>query len=106
MVATVGSDSSGRVWAFPSGRLLTVLLGHTNYVTSAAFSPDNFSVVTTSDDRTAQVWKPDTGAIRAVLGGDADSVTGAYVPQGRHRGRDGEQRRHRQGLGSEASSPS
>ena len=54
-----------------------VLAGHTGPVRSAAFSPDDSKIVTTSDDRTARVWQASTGAQLYELTGHAESVKSA-----------------------------
>jgi WD40 repeat protein len=60
----------------PSERVHPILLeGHTDSVTSAAFSPDGTRVVTASDDGTAIVWNAVTGASIAVLQGHGGPLT-------------------------------
>ena len=39
-----------------TGNCLHTLQGHTDYVTSASFSPDGTTLVTASGDRTAKIW--------------------------------------------------
>ena len=56
---------------------LTVLAGHTDAVTAAAFSPDGSRIVTASADDTARTWNARTGAPEAVLAGHSDRVLGA-----------------------------
>jgi WD40 repeat protein len=75
LLVTTSTDGTARVWALPSGVLVTDLIGHTNQVTGAAFSSDGASVVTWSLDGTARVWDARRGATRAVLAGSADAVT-------------------------------
>ena len=60
------------------------LRGHTDTVTSAAFSPDGRQVVTASVDGTARVWDAATGQSLAVLTGHTGWVWNAvFSPDGR-----------------------
>ena len=54
--------------------------GHSNPVTTVAFSPDGTRIVTASLDGTARVWKAETGAELAVLRGHRGAVTAADSP--------------------------
>jgi WD40 repeat protein len=66
-----------------SGALRTVLDGHSNFVTSASFSPDGALILTTSRDKTARVWDAATGAPLAVLRGHRGGVrSGTFAPDG------------------------
>ncbi len=57
--------------------------GHTDTVTSAAFSPDGTRVVTASSDGTARVWDAKTGATLATLSGHTGAVhSAAFSPDG------------------------
>ena len=67
--------------AFPTAP--TVLTGHTDYILSAAFSPDGQRVVTASRDGTARVWDARTGHALATLQGHTDIVWSAvFSPDG------------------------
>ncbi len=60
------------------------LAGHTDTVTSAAFSPDGTLVVTASNDSTAKVWDVATGNEVHTLAGHTDTVTSAaFSPDGK-----------------------
>jgi len=60
------------------------LRGHTDFATSAAYSPDGASIVTASGDGTARVWDAKSGQQKMVLEGDAGPVwSAAYSPDGR-----------------------
>jgi WD40 repeat protein len=64
-------------------RELRVLEGHTDRVTSAAFSPDGTRVVTASWDNTARLWDAAAGKALATLAGHTDQVTSAaFSPDG------------------------
>ena len=43
------------------------LTGHSNYVTSVAYSPDGKHIVTGSEDSTVKVWDSQTGKEVSVL---------------------------------------
>jgi WD40 repeat protein/serine/threonine protein kinase len=63
---------------------LIQLNGHTNGVSSAAFSPDGTRIVTASYDDTAQVWDAATGKPVAQLNGHtADVNSAAFSPDGK-----------------------
>jgi WD40 repeat protein len=72
------------VWDVATGEALHTLAGHTDWVTSAAFSPDGQRVVTASDDGTARVWDAATGQGLHTLAGHTDWVSSAaFSPDGR-----------------------
>jgi WD40 repeat protein len=52
---TASADGTARLWNL-SGEELAVLEGHTDWVWSAAFSPDGERLLTASDDGTARLW--------------------------------------------------
>ena len=67
-------------------RVRAVLVGHTNWVNSAAWSPDGTRIATASKDNTARIWDAQSGAPLAVLEGHKDSLNGlltaAWSPDG------------------------
>jgi len=56
-----------RLYNFTSGKLVTLLKGHTNAVASLAFSPDNRYLVSGSGDNNAIIWNLESKA--SALGG-------------------------------------
>ena len=63
--------------------LRVTLQGHDNWVTSAAFSPDESRIVTASYDKTARVWDAKSGAALLTLQGHDNRVTSAaFIPDG------------------------
>src|SRR5450631_2428653 len=61
-----------------------VILHHSGFVNTAAFSPDGKQVVTASDDKTARVWDAESGRALAILTGHLDLVTtAAFSPDGK-----------------------
>jgi hypothetical protein len=59
LIATARGDNLAQVWKVPTGEVVSAFTNHTNWVWSAAFSPDSDLVITTgSHDYTARVWEP------------------------------------------------
>ena len=63
-----------------------VLQGHTDWVTTVAFSPDGRHIVSSSNDSTIRLWDAQTGCqVGTPLQGHTSSVLSvAFSPDGRH----------------------
>lgn len=60
----IKKHSGIKIWNSFSGECLFDLLGHTDYVNSAQFSPDGKWIVTASYDNTSKIWDALTGKHR------------------------------------------
>ncbi len=61
-VASGGADNTVRLWNAETGQPIGApLTGHTDVVTSVAFSPDGRRVATGSADNTVRLWNAETG---------------------------------------------
>jgi WD40 repeat protein len=93
LVATASDDQTARLWNAADGSLVRSLApvfqggvlvsGHSNSVTSVAFSPDGARVLTGSVDRTAILWDVASGAqIRSLVGHTDRVASVAFSPDG------------------------
>jgi WD40 repeat protein len=70
LVALGGGDNRIRIWNTSSGKIITILEGHTDRVIAAAFSPDGTMLLTGSWDETARLWDMATGKTLHVFSDD------------------------------------
>jgi WD40 repeat protein len=93
-VLTGSSDRTARVWSTINGHLTeefapvfnngTLVAGHSDAITSVAYSPDGTLVATGSADKTAQLWDVATGSKLRTLSAHTDAVTGVgFSPDGK-----------------------
>ncbi|MEG4199540.1 serine/threonine-protein kinase [Microcoleus sp. Pol12A5] len=67
----------------PTWRCVHTLVGHSNAVTSVAFSPDGATLASGSEDKTIEMWKLETGKRWYTLTAHSDWVTCvAFSPDG------------------------
>ena len=68
----------------PTWKCVHTLVGHSNAVTSVAFSPDGQTLASGSEDKTIEMWKLDAGKRWYTLTGHSDWVTCvAFSPDGK-----------------------
>ncbi len=84
-------ENTARLWDAQTGELLQELVGHTDAIRSASFSPDGRYILTSSDDFTTRLWDAQTGrqiqlyrdsASRYAMISAAMSQDGRYVLTG------------------------
>jgi eukaryotic-like serine/threonine-protein kinase len=66
-VAGAMSDRTVRLWD-SSGKLISVLRGHSDMVMDVAFSPDGSQLASASYDKTIRIWELTTGRYRVLRG--------------------------------------
>jgi WD40 repeat protein len=80
------TDRTVVVWEFGEGEHVGVrhrLMGHADWVTAVAVSPDDRCVASGSCDRTVRLWRTDTAEPLKVLDGHITQVAGlAWSPDG------------------------
>ena len=80
-LVTTAKDHKAVLWklnSLESGQSLTdptVFAGHSNWVTSAQFSPDSKRLVTFSDDKNAIYWNVENNLNRVILSGHEERLT-------------------------------
>ena len=65
-VASVGEDTTVRLWDGQTGFSKAALAGHTDPAYCCAFSPDGRTVASASSDGTVRLWDARTGEVLAV----------------------------------------
>jgi len=84
LLAAAGEDRLIRLHDARSGALVQTLQGHTEAITSLAFSPDGGLLLSTSADKTARIWDAASGRLLHTLEGHTEYVySGAFSPDGR-----------------------
>jgi WD40 repeat protein len=81
LILTTSDDGTARVWYSSSGASVSILRGHLDDVTDAAFSNNGAHAVTTSRDMTARLWDIATGGQIIVLSGHEGGVSAVAFTQ-------------------------
>jgi WD40 repeat protein len=81
---SASEDLTLKIWHAAARDEIATLRGHSDFVTSAAYSPDGSRIVSGSDDQTLKVWNADKGVAVTTLRGHISSVTSCgYSPDGK-----------------------
>jgi WD40 repeat protein len=67
-------DNIVKIWDVQSGQLINTLIGHTDWVNSVAYSPDNLRIVSGSHDRDIKIWDALSGQLLNTLDGHIGMV--------------------------------
>jgi WD40 repeat protein/type IV secretory pathway VirB10-like protein len=81
LLASASLDNTVRLWDVKTQTPLGELTGHTSFVNSVAFSPDNKYLASGSDDNTVRVWDVETKALLSDEKGEKGELKGhtSYV---------------------------
>jgi len=75
LVSAGWDDHVAKVWNVGDGRLMATLVGHSERLMAAEFSPDGETIATGSFDRTARLWSARTGELLRNIPGPVHAVT-------------------------------
>ena len=75
-------DKTVKLWDAATGALLRTFEGHSDAVTSVAFSPDGTRVLSGSWDTTVRIWSLQTGELLASMIGERDGEWLTITPKG------------------------
>ncbi len=77
-------DKTIRTWNLQTGKLKSILAGHSEGVLSLAISPDGKMLVSGSDDYTMKIWNLQTGELTSTLSGNRGTVWSVAIsPDGK-----------------------
>jgi WD40 repeat protein len=79
LAASGSDDQTVRLWDTASGRLLTILTGHTEPVWGVALTEDGQAVASASFDGTIRLWDTETGQLLATMLGHEGRVCGVAL---------------------------
>jgi WD40 repeat protein len=83
-VASGSADNTIKLWDIRKGKCFKTLYGHTNSVSSVAFSPDGQTLVSGSADHTVRLWDIRNGqCVKICLGHSNRVASVAFSPDGK-----------------------
>ena len=83
MLVSAGSDYSARIWDVPSMQLKAALVGHTDDVDMAAFSPDDQFIATCALDRTIKIFDLGGRCLKTMTGHTGNVLSVAWSSDGK-----------------------
>ncbi|MFA6920686.1 MAG: hypothetical protein WC216_02490, partial [Gallionella sp.] len=78
LLVSSGSDYSARIWEVPTMQLKAVLVGHTDDVDTAVFSPDDQYIATCALDRTLKIFDLAGRCLKTMTGHTGNVLTVAW----------------------------
>jgi WD40 repeat protein len=76
-IATVGSDHTVGIWDGETGKRISTIKGHKDWILNVTFSPDSKTVLTASNDETARLWETASGKQARVFQGHTAGLNDA-----------------------------
>ncbi len=83
MLVSASSDYSARIWEIPSMQLKAALIGHSDDVDTAVFSPDDQYVATCALDRTLKIFDLYGRCLKTLTGHTGNVLTVAWSCDGK-----------------------
>jgi eukaryotic-like serine/threonine-protein kinase len=81
----IALNRTAQVWDIPQRRLLYTYHGHSDVVTTVAWSPDGTRIASGSTDKSVQIWKAETGEQTFFSSGQSDIIRSvAWSPDSRY----------------------
>lgn len=78
MLVSAGSDYSARIWEVPTMQLKAALIGHTDDVDTAVFSPDDRYIATCALDRSIKIFDLQGQCLKTMTGHTGNVLTVAW----------------------------
>lgn len=83
ILATCDTDCHVRLWEVPSGKLVSICEGHSNWVRFVAFNPDGKILASCGADCTVKLWNVRDGVcIKTLMGHQHEVFAVAWSPDG------------------------
>jgi WD40 repeat protein len=77
-------ENAVKIWDIVSQKVQKILIGHSDAITSIAFSPNGEKAITGSLDNTTKLWDVATGKVEKTFAGHSDVVNAvAFSPDGK-----------------------